>query len=447
MNKDFENNNLNNQENNENFNTFGNDVNNTNSSDDFDVEIIEDFSNNNSEVELENELKEEEPKVKYSYKKAIACGLIGAIACGSALGYSLGLGLNTSKALSNAITGDFSFSKLSSNTTNISNTNLVASEDSIAKVVESVENSIVNISIKTQSTTNWFGQTYESEGAGSGIIYQVDKDKVYIVTNNHVVEDATSVTISITGKEQVNAKLVGKDAASDLAVISVLKSDLTNAGISEVNAAKFGNSDNVQVGENVIPIGNALGLGKTATLGIISAENKEINIDGKTMTVLQTDAAINPGNSGGALVNTSGEVIGINTAKLSSDAVEGIGFAIPTNYAKTVIETLMKNGTVDKPYLGIQGYTIDETFEKIYGIKIPGVFVSKVEDGSAAEKAGLQQTDIITAIGGVAISNIETLSQEISKHKSGDTINLTVIRNGRQEISISATLQNQNEQF
>lgn len=404
-------------------------------------------TNLNDEVLLNTSEEKKEPK--YSYKKSIAVGLAGVVLCGGSLGYFLGLGLNTSKTITSAVTGGFSFDSSSSDTTpaTATSSNLVASEDSIAKVVGSVENSIVNISIKAQSGTDWFGQTYESEGSGSGIIYKVDGDTVYIVTNNHVVESANSVTVSITGKEQVNAKLVGKDASSDLAVISVSKTDLAAAGVADVTAAKFGNSDDMQVGETVIPIGNALGQGKTATLGIISAQNKEINIDGKKLTVIQTDAAINPGNSGGALVNTAGEVIGINTAKLSSSAVEGIGYAIPISSAKTIIETLMTNGTVDKPYLGIQGYTIDENFEKIYGINIPGVFISKVEANSAAEQAGLQVSDIVTAIDGTAVANIETLSQQISKHKSGDNINLTIIRNGRQEMTITATLQNQNEQF
>ena len=203
----------------------------------------------------------------------------------------------------------------------------------------------------------------------------------------------------------------------------------------------------MKVGENVIAIGNALGQGKTATLGIISAQNKEINIDGKKLTVIQTDAAINPGNSGGALVNTAGEVIGINTAKLSSDAVEGTGYSIPISSAQTIIQTLMTNGTIDKPYLGIQGYTIDENFEKIYGINIPGVFISKIESNSAAEKAGLQVSDIITAIDNTAIADIETLSKEISKHKSNDKVTFTIIRNGSQQMTVTATLQNQNEQF
>ncbi len=389
---------------------------------------------------------------KYSYKKSIAVGLAGVLLCGGSLGYCLGLGLNTSKALTDAVTGGFSFNEGSeeegeSNVDASPAVDLTASEDSIVKVIDSVKNSVVNISIKAQTAADWFGQVYESEGSGSGVIYKVDGDTIYIVTNNHVVEDANSVVISITGNEQVNAKLVGKDATSDLAVISVSKKDLAAAGISDVTAAKFGSSDNMAVGENVIAIGNALGQGKTSTLGIISAQNKEINIDGKKLTVIQTDAAINPGNSGGALINTAGEVIGINTAKLSSSAVEGIGYAIPMSAAQSIIDTLMQNGTVDKPYLGISGYTIDDNFERIYGIDIPGIFVYSIESGSAAEKAGLQVSDIITAIDGNAVSDVDALSKAISSHKSGDSIQLTVVRDGVREMTVTAVLQNQNEQF
>lgn len=402
-----------------------------------------DEDNNDFENSGENTNK----KKVYTYRKSIAVCLAGALLCGGSLGYCLGLGLNTSKEIINSITGGFSFSSNESTDATPTASNLVASEESIAKVVDSVKNSVVNISVKVESSADWFGQTYESEGSGSGIIYKVDGDTVYIVTNNHVVDDANAVTVSISGKEQVKAKLVGKDASSELAVISISKADLNSAGITDVSPAKFGNSDDMKVGENVIPIGNALGQGKTATLGIISAQNKEINIDGKKLTVIQTDAAINPGNSGGALVNTAGEVIGINTAKLSNSAVEGIGYAIPISAAQPIINTLMENGTVDKPYLGISGYTIDENFSMIYGINIPGVFISNIEENSAAESAGLQISDIITAIDGTETKTVDALADEISKHKSGDTIKLSVVRNGNQSITISATLQNQNEQF
>ena len=383
-----------------------------------------------------------------SYKRAIAIGLAGAILCGSAIGLSLGVGFNISKNLFVSGAQRFSFGTdtneneaIDASATGLS---LTPSEDSAQKVFDSVKDSVVNISIKVQ-TSGFFG--YEAQGSGSGIIYSQDDEKVYIVTNDHVVEDATNVKISITGSEQVEAKLVGKDQVSDLAVISVLKSDLAEAGITDVKTAKFGESDNMEVGEFVVAIGNALGQGKTATRGIISALNKQINIDGKQLTVLQTDAAINPGNSGGALVNTSGEVIGINTAKLASSDVEGTGFAIPTSVAKSIIDELMQKGAVDKPYLGVQLYTIDERFKRTYNVSYDGLFVTGIESGSPAEKAGLQVSDIITAIDGVSVKTGTDLSNEINKHKSGDKVTLNVIRNGNMQLTITAVLENRNEQF
>ncbi len=396
---------------------------------------------------------EEAPKHKKSasaYRRTIALGLAGTILCGASLGLSLGVGLNVSRNLFSGGLNGFSFAddtdENAAITASPTGGSLTPSEDSVAKVFNNVKDSVVNISITAQ-TSDFFHQTYESTGSGSGIIYSQDNEKVYIVTNNHVVEDATTVKISITGSEQVKASLVGKDASSDLAVISVLKSDLQAAGISSVTPAKFGSSENMEVGEFVIAIGNALGQGKTATRGIISAVDKEINIDGKKLTVLQTDAAINPGNSGGALVNTAGEVIGINTAKLSSSSVEGTGYAIPTSVAKSIIDELMQKGTVDKPYLGIQVYTINEQFKRIYNISYDGVFITGIERGSAAEQAGLQVSDIITAVNGQTITSGDELSSAISKYKSGDNISLTIIRNGSMQMTVTATLANQNEQF
>ena len=405
-------------------------------------------------------VQEEEPAANHkqkhktsrsAYKRTIALGLAGTILCGASIGLSLGVGLNVSKNLFVKNASNFSFAEDTDENASITasptdSLNLTPSEDSVANLFNKVKDSVVNISITVQSST-FFNQTYESTGAGSGIIYSQDDEKVYIVTNNHVVDGASTVQISITGSEQVNAKLVGKDATSDLAVISVLKSDLAAAGITSVTPAVFGDSDNMEVGEFVIAIGNALGQGKTATRGIISAVNKTINVDGKELTVLQTDAAINPGNSGGALVNTAGEVIGINTAKYSSSSVEGTGFAIPTSVAKSIIEELMKNGTVDKPYLGIQVYTINEQFKRLYNINYDGVFVTGIESGSSAENAGLQVSDIITGINGQQIKSGEELSDAISKCKSGDTVTLSIIRNGSISMTITATLENQNQQF
>ncbi|MCD7777249.1 MAG: trypsin-like peptidase domain-containing protein [Clostridiales bacterium] len=315
---------------------------------------------------------------------------------------------------------------------------------SISEVFKSVEASVVNISM-TANTTNIWNQTYETSGSGSGIIYKVDGDDVYIATNNHVVDGATSVSVSITGDEQVFATLVGKDAENDLAVIKVSKQALIDAGVSEVKAAEFVSSDSTEIGETVLAIGNALGEGKSVTMGIISAKNKDISVDGNNLTVLQTDAAINPGNSGGALVNLDGQVIGINTAKTGSESVEGTGYAIPSYVAVSVIDQLIENGTVEKPYLGVVCFTITDNFRQMYNIDLTGVFIQEVSSGSAAEKAGLRATDIITAVNGTAISSQEDLQNIISGLSVGDSITIDFVRNGREEMSTTAVLENYNE--
>ena len=416
--------------------------------------------NPNYNFSNDNQNRKEKETKKYTYKKSIAVGLAGTILCGASFGYFLGVGLNTSNSvissINNTINGGFSFSKINNkkenttatDTNNSTVSTYASSEQNISKTVSNVENSVVNISIKV-TASNMFNQTVDEEGSGSGIIYSQDDNKIYILTNNHVVDSANSVTISITGKEQINAKLVGKDATSDLAVISVSKSDLKSAGIESVNTAKLGDSDKIIsiYGQTVIAIGNALGQGKTATVGIISAENKVLNIDGVKYNAIQTDAAINPGNSGGALVNTDGEVIGINSAKASQTSVEGTGYAIPINQAKTIAKELMEKGTVDKPYLGISGYSITDDFRKMYNIDINGVFVGKIESNSPAEKCGLQVSDIITAVDGKTVNSIEELSKIISSHKSNDTITLSVVMNGNQKGEIKATLANSNDQF
>lgn len=411
----------------------------------------------NSQSDSQNDFEEfesnEDKKIHYNYRKSIAVGLAGTLICGAAMGFFFGVGVNTAKSLFNTaknfsfgdtVAEDNSSSGTVQNT--VSDGTLVTSNDDITKTVDNVKNSIVNISIKAVSR-DYFFQNIESEGSGSGIIYSQDDEKVYIVTNNHVVEDANSVTISITGEESVRASLVGKDAASDLAVISVLKSDLKAAGFDTVTPAVFGNSEEMMVGESVVAIGNAMGQGKSATLGIISAQKKEINIDGKKLQVLQTDAAINPGNSGGALVNMDGEVIGINTAKLSSSAVEGTGYAIPTNVAKDVIQTLMEKGTIDRAYLGIQGSNITDQIKSMYNIRYDGVLVVSVENASAAQQAGIQEYDIITSIDGKPIKTIEELSEQISSHKSGDKVTIGIVRNGREEQTVTAVLGSLNAQF
>jgi serine protease Do len=425
------------------------------SSDDISEAVTDDSTADmsfNADEDSTAEKEEENTKAKkpYSYRKSIAVALAGTICCGASLGFTLGLGLNLSNNILNSVSkigrANFSFSSNADSNAITASTNIVTSNDDIVKVIEAVKDSVVNVNIKA-TTSDIFNRQYESSGSGSGIIYKEDDKKVYILTNSHVVETATSCTISITGDEQVKASLVGKDTTSDVAVISVLKSDLSAAGIDSVTVAQLGNSDNVQVGETVIAIGNALGQGKTTTQGIVSTTNKEVNIDGKQYNAIQTDAAINPGNSGGALVDTEGKIIGINSAKTASTTVEGTGYAIPINHAVEIATQLMENGTIEKGYLGVSTYTINDQFKRMYQIDIDGVFITSVESDSPAEEAGLQQTDIITAIDNTKVTTAEELSEIITSHKPGDTATLTVIRNGSQSMQVKVTFTNLSQGF
>lgn len=385
-------------------------------------------------LEKEELKKEKRKKARKKFLKSTAvasCFLFFGIGVGSG-------GVISKNVISKQEQSNFKF-----NIENVSNQNLNESlmliSNSASSIFKEVGDSVVNISTKSKSY-GFFNQTLENVGSGSGIIYKVEDNKVYIITNNHVIENAQYVTISVTGEEQIEASLIGSDPSSDLAVLSVKKSDMNKIGIENINVAKFADSDRVEVGDFVFPIGNALGRGKTMTQGMISAQNKVINIDGKNLTVLQTDAAINPGNSGGALMNINGEVVGINTAKLSSSAIEGIGYAIPTNIALEVVDQIIENGFVQRPYLGISGRTITEKIKEIYGIKTNGVLVANVEKGSNADKAGILQTDIITNFNGIEIKSIEDLSEAIKKCKANDTVSIKIIRNGSDELTLSVKL-------
>ncbi len=378
---------------------------------------------------------------KFARRTAVACATVAIF--GGSIGFGAVIGSKTSEnmPIENSGYSEFRFSDIPE-----AEQMSISDNNEIINIVKNTSNSVVNISI-TSHQTDFFNRVYEGTGSGSGIIYKEDDEKIYIVTNNHVIDDATSVNISITGTEQIPAKLVGKDAQSDVAVISVLKSDLQKANIQEIKVAEFADSDSVEVGEYVLAIGNALGQGKTVTQGIISAQNKEVKIDGKKFNVLQTDAAINPGNSGGALVNSKGKIIGMNTAKLFGTVVEGTGYALPSTSVKTIADELIANGTISKPYLGISGFTMSDEFMSMYNISTKGVFITGVEDASAASAAGLKYSDIITSINGTVISTLEELSAEINKCKAGDTVQIDIIRNGYQPMTITATLMDMNSKF
>jgi serine protease Do len=295
------------------------------------------------------------------------------------------------------------------------------------ELIKKVKPSVVCITTTTLGPT-WFNETYETEGAGSGVIFYQDESNVYIVTNAHVVSGASKVMLSVAESDLVSASLVGKDTNADLAVLSVSKADLKNVGVTSVTVADFGKSSELQVGESVIAIGNALGGGNTATAGIVSTLPKEITIQGKKLTVIQTDAAINPGNSGGALINSKGEVVGINTAKLAVTSVEGIGYAIASDEAKSTIEQLMNSS--DTPALGVYISDISEDVAKQYNLPQAGVLVDSIISGGSASYSELEEGDVITAIDDTPIFTSEQLMSSVKQYKAGDTVKLTVIRDG-----------------
>lgn len=303
------------------------------------------------------------------------------------------------------------------------------SNDAVSKVVEGVMPSVVSITSKTQISDYFFG-TQESEGAGSGFILAKTDDTLMIATNNHVVEGASALTVGFSDGTTADAAIVGTDSDADLAVISVKASDLSEDTLSAIKIAVLGSSDNLQVGEQVIAIGNALGYGQSVTTGVVSAKDREVSFTDGTMTLLQTDAAINPGNSGGVLVNMSGEVVGINNAKLEDTSVEGMGYAIPISTAQDILTNLMNADSIpegESAYLGIVGRTIDSQYSQALGMP-SGAYVSQVVEGSPAEEAGIAAGDIITGFEGNTVSTMDGLKQKISLKQAGDEVELTLQR-------------------
>lgn len=301
---------------------------------------------------------------------------------------------------------------------------------SIKDIVANTEQSVVEITTESAATDSFFEQMVTT-GAGSGVI--ISKDG-YIVTNNHVVEGANKITVRDKNGTEYDAKLIGTDAKTDLAVIKI--------EASKLSAAVLGTSSSLSVGDEAIAIGNPLGeLGGTVTRGIISALDREITIDGQTMTLLQTDTAINKGNSGGGLFNDEGHLIGIVNAKSSGTSVEGLGFAIPIDTAKPVIESLIANGYVTgRPQLGVTMVNItDEMTAFQSGVNELGVYIAKVHEDSAAEEAGLEVKDRIISVDGKEISASDEIAKIIESKKVNDAIKIVVERDGK-KVSVTATL-------
>ena len=300
-------------------------------------------------------------------------------------------------------------------------------ENPVVAIADVAGKSVVGVTVRSVSNTV-FGGTSTSDSEGSGIIYTADG---YIVTNYHVIENAISnqsiskVYVTLPNSdEEIEASIIGADSVTDIAVIKIQKEGLS--------AATFDDSNNLKVGELVVAIGNPLGreLAGSITVGYVSALNRTLTSNGRTYKLLQTDAAINPGNSGGALVSSSGKVIGINTVKIGATDVEGIGFAIPSNIAKPIVDELIKNGKIVRPYIGISGISLDDNMAKRYNL-VKGVYVAKIESSSSAYNSGIKVGDVIVKIDDKEITTIEELNEIKNSKNVGDTVKITVYRDGK----------------
>ena len=305
-----------------------------------------------------------------------------------------------------------------------------SNSQNVASVVNEVMPSVVSITSTIQSSNYYGFGTQESEGAGSGFIIAKTKDSLMIATNNHVVSDATSLTVGFVDDTTAKATVVGTDSSADLAVISVKIKDIKDSTASKIKVATLGSSDDLKVGEEVVAIGNALGYGQSVTTGVVSAKNREVSLTDGTMNLLQTDAAINPGNSGGVLINMDGQVVGINNAKLEDTSVEGMGYAIPITTAKTILTDLMNAGSVstkDAAFLGVVGRDINESYSSALGIP-SGIYVSQVVSGSPAEKAGISAGDVIVKFEGNNVSTMSGLKEKLAIKKANTKVKITFKR-------------------
>ena len=319
--------------------------------------------------------------------------------------------------------------------TSVSNTYVAVD---VSDIVDEVMPSIVaitNIS-ETEYRSFWGSQTYESTSAGSGIIVSTDDKYLYIATNNHVVDGAKSLTVTFNNEATVSAEVKGVDPSIDLAVVKVDLNSIESSTMEAIKVATFGESEELRVGESSIAIGNALGYGQSVTMGVISALNRVVTVADSnssisyTAELIQTDAAINPGNSGGALLNSRGEVIGINSVKYADTDVEGIGYAIPVSTAEPIIYELITKEKVDEKnssYLGISGVDVTNEVASTYNMPT-GVYVAQVLENTAAERYGILPGDIITKFDGKEITSMESLTGTLQYYAAGTTVEITVMR-------------------
>lgn len=400
-----------------------------------------------------------EPKKKSGWgKKILTFVLCGALFGGAAGGAFLGVnelgrryqGDDGGNASSQTASPDSQADVMP--TTGTKNSNISVTALDVSEVVEDVYPSLVAVT-STMVYQNYYGWgfgsgDYETEGSGSGVIIGQDEEELVILTNDHVIEGATSLTITFVDGTTAAAAVKGTDANADLAVIAVKKEDLSEDTRKSLAVARFGNSDDMRVGQAVIAIGNALGTGQSVTVGVVSATNRQLNVEGTDMTLLQTDAAINFGNSGGGLFNTNGELIGINVAKATRNNADGMGYAIPISSAEDIIENLSSRETrVEVPeeqasYIGISMQNVTSTTASSFDIPV-GVYLVAVSEGSPAEEAGLQEKDVITAFDGQSVSTREELRNLLNYYAAGTTVEVTIQRQidgAYQEMKVSLTL-------
>lgn len=409
-------------------------------------------------------------KIRKIAKKGLTLSLCAVLAGGLAAGSFEGVnklagwsGATTVEAASNKDETTLTYAKSEKKDADASDSKSDTGKDTgstakgsldVSEIVSEALPSIVSITTKSvQEVQNYFGmygmygyapqqQEQEVEGSGSGIIVGKNDDELLIATNYHVVEGADTLSVAFTDGNAVEASVKGFDEERDLAVVSVSLDDVEDDTMDAISIAKIGSSDDLKVGEQVVAIGNALGYGQSVTTGIVSAKNRRMDSDNNTVTdgsddssdgvnLIQTDAAINPGNSGGALLNMEGEVVGINSAKLASTEVEGMGYAIAISDVTDILQNLMNETSRDKlddsehGVLGIKGSSVSSEAVQMYGIPA-GVFVKKVTEGGAADKAGLKANSVITEFNGKAVSSTDQLIEYLSYYEPDEEVELTV---------------------
>lgn len=396
-----------------------------------------DFHFGQTDPDFSHRKKEKKPR---DHKKAAKTA--GGLCFAVAFGVIASAAFQTTNFVGNALFGEKVKTEKSSekkvDSTSLTRTSSTVTSD-VSEVVNSVMPSVVSITnMSVQQVQSFFGGTssQEVQSSGSGIIVGQNDTELLIATNNHVVEGSTTLTVSFINESSAEAKIKGTDASRDLAVIAVPLENIEEETMGEIKVATLGDSTKLQVGEPVIAIGNALGYGQSVTTGIVSALNRQIDMEGFDAELIQTDAAINPGNSGGALVNANGEVIGINTVKVSSDAVEGMGYAIPISDANETITTLMNKETREqvpedeRGFLGVEITNVEAESAELYGMPT-GVYIRNVIEGTGAEKAGLVRGGVITELDGSSVDSMTTLQNLLSYYRVGETVTLTVEMPGK----------------